>query len=202
MVRSLCKSGHRIQPHLLPGRPGCSLPRPAPLHPNWRGRLARIWPRPPSRLPSTCGKHSPTPTQGQGQGAEVRWGAVAPQPPAGGAPRGGRPRRGRAGRRARPGVLRGGGEGGAVPRWYWRDSMSADAGGHCPLSPEHLAATARLAQPGRTSGRQRRRSPGGMALRASAAAARTAGARGSSARAGRRIPSSVAAGGKAPTNLR
>ena len=65
-----------------------------------------------------------------------------------------------------------------------------------------LGGYGRLAQPWRTGGRQRRLSPSGMALRSSAAAARTAGARGSSARAGRRIPSSVAAGGNAPTNLR
>ena len=65
-----------------------------------------------------------------------------------------------------------------------------------------LGGEGRLAQPWRTSGRQRRLSSGGMALRASAAAARTAGGRGSSARAGRRIPSSVAAGGNAPTNVR
>ena len=31
---------------------------------------------------------------------------------------------------------------------YWRDAMAADAAGHCPLSPEHLAATAGLRSPG------------------------------------------------------
>ena len=71
---------------------------------------------------------------------------------------------------------------------------------HGPLSPEDLVATGGWRRPGgwRTSGRQRRLSPGGTALRASAAAARTAGAGGSSARVGRRIPSSVAAEGNAP----